>query len=685
MVDAPIVETEEPVEDKKGPLQLAREALVSKWTSKLTKRYKECEPDFTQIRKNQRIARQGADDDWIKAGKYAVPVTNRHINMQVAQLYAKNPTTLAERLPKLDYKLWDGRQDSLQAAMSMAQMGDVASIQLIQEVLSVRQANLMKDRMARTLQICWDYYLNEQESNYKQQFKALVRRAKVSRVGYVKLGFQRLTEPNPEVVANITDVSDKLSRIEMLMEKAQAGQIEEHAAEAEELRLNLQDLQDQPDLVVREGPVLDFPKPNEVIVDPACRHLKTFAGARWVAQIYTMTCDEVYKYYGQKLKKGDFTGYSSRGLETSAVDNSHSDKDEEEYARVFEVWDRENRQMFVVADGHKDFLKEPHTPAVNIERFFPFFVLIFNEVEHDEELMPLSDVELAYPIQQEMNRSRQALREHRQAARPAYATGGQLDQNQKEKLANHDAHEIIEFPSLATGQKVSDILMGVPKAPIDPNLYETGSLMDDMLRSIGSSETQLGMAANGATATGESIAEQSRSVVQADHVDEIDDLLTEIAKAGAQLMLLNLSKEMVIEIAGEGAVWPDTPMSREEIAKELTLSVKAGSSGRPNSAAELAKLERAMPMLVQLPDINPRPLAEKYGELLDIDPQELIADGVPSITAMNAMLAGSSTNPGDNPTGNPESDPAQQGSEGNLNANNPQTMPPGGQPAYPTG
>jgi len=67
----------------------------------------------------------------------------------------------------------------------------------------------------------------------------------------------------------------------------------------------------------------------------------------------------------------------------------------------------------------------------------------------------------------------------------------------------------------------------------------------------------------------------------------------------------------------------------------------------------------------------------------DVKVEEAIADGMPSITALNAMAAHAATNPGGAETGNPATNPASQGGAGASNAPNPQARPPGAQPAYP--
>ena len=164
----------------------------------------------------------------------------------------------------------------------------------------------------------------------------------------------------------------------------------------------------------------------------------------------------------------------------------------------------------------------------------------------------------------------------------------------------------------------------------------------------------------------------------ADNVDDLDDMLTELARATGQLMLFEMSPDTVKEIAGPGAVWPEQRPSREDIAKELHLEIKAGSSGRPNQAADMAKWERATPLLLQVPGINPRIVAEKICTLLEIDIKEIYVEGAPSITAMNAMAGSAQPMAG----GDPAQEPNAQGPQGENNAPQGPGSQPGGQPQF---
>lgn len=660
----------------KPEIDPARADLVKKWIEKVKAGRKEREETFKEMRKSQDFAHYGCDKEWLEDGKYTVPILPRYINQAVSTLYAKNPKTVWKRKPRLMYRLWDGRSDSLQAAMEMAQMGDAQSMAILQEVIGVRQQDMMLDRMGETLNILWQYFLDEQGANYKQQLKAAVRRAKIVKVAWIGLQYQRALEPRPETVAAMNDVTSKIAQIEDALKDMQEepGDME-RKAEAEQLRLNLADLERDKDMVVREGPLLYFPRSDSIIVDPECTHLKSLTGAGWVAEEMERCEDEVEAIYKIDLE-GKFQAYTDEGKETTDKKKSK--------ARLWRVQDKTNQQVFVVCDGYPDFIKEPTSPDVWVERFWTLFPIVFNETDHYKEIYPKSDVEQAKHIQNEYNRSREALRQHRIASQPYWVDGSGMSEEEKLKMSARRPHAVISLPSLLSGEKVADKLQAGPTAPIDMNLYDTEQHFNDLLRVVGYQEAQMG-ATSGSTATESSIAQQSQSQSQADNIDDLDEVMSELARAAGQVMLLNMTKDIVMEIVGDGAVWPDTPETRSAAAKEITLEVESGSTGRPNQAAELANTERAAPWLTQLPGVNPKPIIQKYAQLLNISMEELYSEGVPSITAINSIMAKAAAGGGvgGQPTGDPTTDPNAQGGQGAQNAPNPQVNEPQAQPGYP--
>lgn len=648
---------------------------------------------FKRMRECMKLAAHGTvDKERAKAlnGAYVVPILNRYINQAVAGLYAKNPKAVAQRKEKLYYKLWDGDPQTLQATMAelqqaaatpaqvdpmtgqpMADPQTMNSMAMMQEIETAKQEMVLYERMGRTMSLLFAYFLDEQDAGYKEQFKALVRRTKVTGVGWAKLGLQRIMQLSPDQEARIADSTQQIVTMEAGLKELADGDIDEASAKMEELRLLIQQIQASPDLIVREGPVYSFPRSTEVFPDRRCRHLKTLAGTRRLFQQYDMLSEEILEVYGVDVGSS-YTAYDSAGKTTAGDVKSKK-------ARVWEVQDKKLGQVYTVCDGYPDFLKVPAEPDVKIDRFWTLFPLVFNEIESDEEIYPPSDVWAARHMQAEYNLARQGMKDHRIAARPRpVAARGKLEDSDKKTLAEQEAFELIEINAITAGEKVNDVIGWLKLPGVDPNLYETETTFSDILRSVGAQEANFGGTSN-STATETSIAEQGRMSTNGSDVDDLENLLTALARATGQLMLQELSKDMVVEIVGPGAVWPDTKPSREDISKELLLGIEAGSNGRPNKAAELANMERAMPYLTLIPGIKPTPIAKKYLGLLDIDVDDTIAEGLPSITAMNQM-ANHVMQAGNGPNA-----PQNQGDKGANNAPGPnQANEPQSQPAFPT-
>ena len=693
---APAVTSGTPVEPPE--VTEAEKAAVKEWTQKIKDAKVFHKKAFDRMRECQRIANEGRDKDWPE-NNYTVPVLGRHINVSVSALYARNPTATAKRKKKVQFQLWDGNFASLQQAMQAAQppvdpatgqpvmdpmtgqpaQGDPNAMALLMEVQQVHQQNVLMDRAAKTLEILFEYYMNEQDAGYKQQLKAAVRRTKVCYISWVKLGFQRIMQPNPDVTSKIADATSQLATLKVLAQDLAAKEFDENSAKMDELRNLLADLQSRPNLIVREGPVLGFPKSRQVIVDPDCVHLKTLAGANWVAQEFPpMSRDAIKETFGVDIGT-NFKAYES-------TDKSQPDAQKQQnLAIVWEVQNKKTQEVFTICEGYPSYLKRPAAPDVKVSRFWTLFPIIFNEIEDDEQIYGYSDVWAARHMQREYNTVRQSLREHRIQNRPKYATiKGKLEDEDLKKLSGGASGDIIEINGMGTGEKVEDVLQQIKTVPIDPNLYEVSSIFSDIERAIGSSQADLGAPAS-VTATQSSIIEQGRSATNSDNVDDLDDVLSELARSMGELMLLELDHDTVVKIAGPGAVWPQTPPSRQQIAEDLWLEVKAGSSGRPNRAAELANMERGLPYLIQIPGVNPFPLGRRYGELLELDVDDIVIEGMPSILAQNAAAGRDpfSANPqGGLPANAHGQAGAGQGPAGATNAPNPQHNEPGPQPGY---
>ena len=642
----------------------AERRLVGRITERIRADKAHFKKSFDRMRRDMKIARRGAPDGWPE-GAYIANITNRHINQKTAALYAKNPKATARRRPRLDFSVWDESEQTLMQALTIIEQDQMMqaqaaalgtlpmpnpAVQQAMDLLADYQQGMERrqiiNKIGKTLEILFAYFTTEQSPvDFKTSMKQVVRRTATTGVGYVKLGFQREFDTDPVVTQRISDFTEQLKHIDMLQRDVQ-DDARAPEDKKRELELAIASAKEQMYVLVREGLVFDFPASTDVIPDRMCRSLTGFVGARWVTVQHLYTAEEIKRNFKTEL------GSSARRYDASGRFYSEEEPelplgDEERGQDLFCVWehyDRETGLLYLLADGHSAFLRPPSAPDVYVDDFWPIYALTFNEVEDESDPVPPSDVTLMLHMQQDYNRSRQGKREHRQMARPRFFTAkGAFDDEDKEKLAAAEAFTVTEL-NMSPEADINKLLQASRPPGVDPNLYDPNETMTDIQLVVGSQEAAFGAVAK-ATATESSIAESSRVASVDSNVDDLDAFLTRIARAAGQIMLMEVSPEVVLDIVGPGAVWPE--LTLEEIAKEVYLEVEAGSSGKPNQVQEIRNWEKMLPYLVQMPNISPTWLARQTLNRLDdrLDITEAITENTLAIVAQN-RLAGAAPAPG---------------------------------------
>lgn len=660
----------------------SRAAQVKAWIERVNKRraylhdheFRIMREDMDFVEGYQIMDEDGKDGQTAaEARQYVANLALRHVNEGVASLYAKNPKATAKRRERMDSQAWDGTSESVAPVdMRMAQAvtqnmpPDPADVQFMMAVADTLDRRKMIDGIGKTLEILFNYYMKEGQPPFKTSMKQAVRRTETCAVSYVKLGFQRIMEKNNEIAQKLADASTQLARIESLSADLADKEIEPDSASAEELKEMIESLQGQLMIITREGLVFDFPDSTAIIPGPGCKHILTFLGAKWIAEEHNVPTSEIKDRFGIDIGKA-FTKYSSDDPLYSG---------DEDMCRWYEIYDMTGNVIRHVVEGYPDYLEEPKGPEIFFEQGHPYFPLTFNNLESRRTCFPQSDVRMIRSMCMEYNRSREGLRKHRKANRPAYVgRAGLLDKKDLQKFADHADSELIEL-QVNSQEDLTKVFVPKPMIPIDPALYDAEYLYTDIQRVTGRQAADLG-GTSGATATEVSVSENSRTTSVSCDKDGLDDMLTAMARAAGQLMLDQMSKETVVKIVGEGAIWPE--MSREEIAEEIYLEIEAGSSGAPNEAQELANMERAMPVIVQMPGLSPQAIeaiAKKYLALLKVDVDQPTVAGMPSITAINAMSKAVA------PPGAGPQDPNAQGPQGGNNEEQ-APGPEAAQPMYP--
>lgn len=705
-----------------------RRALVSKILACIRADKKHHENAFKRMKRDMFIAFHGRDPEWSDK-HYKANIAGRHVKMKTAQLFAKNPKAVANRVERLDFAVWDETLESLMSAQATVVQGQAAAAAQEQVNLAAVQAAQQGDqgaalalaehdqqeaaapsepvpgfndavaviedftagmerrkqitRLGRTLEIVYSKACREQKPvDFKTGMKQVVRRTCTTGVGYVELGFQREYGPDPILDGKLADERQRLAHIREVSKELEAGDLQEADAEVAELELSIHALQIAPEVVIREGLVFDYPRSTKVIPDRLTKTLVGFIGARHVTVEYDYTHAQVKELFGVDLER--YKGYAVDGERGKTVAkiagelfNEEGDaikNDKHGLVRVWKRYDKVSGLVYYVADGYQDFLREPAAPDVFVEDFWPIYAITFNEVENEDELFPLSDVALLDDMQKEHNRSRQGKREHREAARPRWgyskaALSNEDDVKKIERVRPFEAIGLDIDPSV----ELKKVLQPFPVPGVDPNLYDTNEVFSDAQLVVGAQEAQLGGLAK-ATATESAIAASSAADADTSSVDDLDTFLTTIARAAGQILLKEMSEETVMQLVGPGAFWPE--ISLTDLAGEVFLEIEAGSSGRPNKAVEIANWKTMLPFLIQMPKINHEFLARETLKRLDdkMDLTDAIAPNAPSVMSANKL----SQVPPEDPT----KDPANQGGEGADKASKPADTGTGSDPAF---
>jgi len=612
----------------------SRLAIVKRWLARIDSAEKKWESKFQEMRKNMEFVAGWQWDGQTKLDpdEYISNLTLRVINQKVASLYARNPTAEVVRRKRRDYVLWDGEMESMmqaiqavQQAMTMGMQPPMEAMALVQDYHMGRQRELIVENICDTAQKAFAYQIDRHRPEFKEQMKQLVRRILICKVGYVKIRICR-GETDSASLSTVNFPSDAKARIQRAQEillDLQEGDIDESSASVEEatnLLLSVGATQQTDESPVGEYLEFDFPSSTSIIPSEDCRSIKEFIAAKFVAQKYRVDSELVEAIFGVEMEQvAPVDSANAENYTEAKIVQLNPETDPDKKVDLYEVFDIQTKTRFFVARGYKDYVLEPEPVTPQIAGFWPIFGLTFNDIEAESDtrssIFPPSDVDLIRNPQKEWNRTRDALRSQRNANAPKYVCAdGTISEEDEIALANAKPNHVTKLKSLPPNVEPGKFIQVLQVAAIDPSVYDTSPLEKDILMAGGMQDANIGPAGKDVTATVGTIAEQSRMTMLASNVDDLDDFLSRIARAGIELMFRAMSPETVQMIVGPGSVWPTNDI--DTYINEIQIKVQAASSGRPNKAMAISNFQQLAPLMLQA-GANPHALVEEAVKRLD--------------------------------------------------------------------
>lgn len=449
------------------------------------------------------------------------------------------------------------------------------------------------DTFCRTLQIVLNR-LFIRNGKLKRRITRTIPSVMTNGVAWLKVTYQRDYRQDPIIQNRIADAQDNLARIRALTAGIERAEGDTEAKEAE-LAQQIEALEQQVEVLVEEGLVIDFIADDDILIlDESLTTFSEYPQARAIAHRIWMTVSEFEKRFGKKP-----TGTKYGDKRTEAKDKTKR-RDREQFVQVFEIWDRSMQTILTMEFGAKEWARAPYRPERVGRRWYAFFGLYWNEV--DGQFYPLSDVEQWTGLQDEYNRMRTQLAQARVENKPgfAYRKGGALTDEDVSNIANRRGRQFVAVSTNSSNAPLQGEMVPFPAIPIDANAYDTTPVLRDFEQTSGASDASRSAIQKAKTATEAEIQAMGMQSRTAYRQDTIEEFIGEMAEYAAEMFLLELTGEQVERIAGPGYVWPAMP--RDEVVDMVSIRIRAGSTGKPNRHQERESWVQLSPMLLQMVD-----------------------------------------------------------------------------------
>jgi hypothetical protein len=431
------------------------------------------------------------------------------------------------------------------------------------------------------------------DAGLKSQAKKSIRSCYATSVGWIKASWQEKKGQDPLIANRIKDTQDNINHVQQLLDQSNDPQARtDHELTMAKLKQALAGLGTPQEVKVAKGIALDFVMSEDLVVlDPSIRALGDYKRSAALAQRVWMTCDQYERTFGYKPKKAK--SYAEQPGSNAMAAAGTTDQNSTLYC-VWEIWDQDSNRVYTVCDGEEGFCEAPKSPEWTGKRWYPFFLVAFNEV--DGSFYPLSDIELTDKLVKEYNESREDFVRDRVQALPIKVVrkGGSLTPDDVKNLQNAKGGDTVVVEGVGNQPLTNDMWMG-QLGKLDAAAYDTSASRYDMERVLGGSDATTGSITKAKTATEAEILSQGLRSRAGERQDILEDMLNELGPYCLEMMLRKFSEVEVKKLAGEDAVWPQ--LALEDIFNLVTVEVRGGSTGKPDRLQEQDRWTKLLPII----------------------------------------------------------------------------------------
>ena len=440
-----------------------------------------------------------------------------------------------------------------------------------------------------------------ENTKLKRRMKGCLLSTLTTGNGWLKVTLQDDYRDDPMQYNRLNDAQDNVAAIEMLQRDLdEPGNDEEATAEALKLHTAHVEaaLQGQGELFVQKGLVIDRVAAEDIFVlDDSIRELADYGQAQAMAQRVWMT-SEVYKrvFAAAELPKGAKRFGKDKGEAMLKAGDSEDDC----LLEVWEVWDKGSGYVFTFARGADAWAREPYSPAPTGERWYPFFGLMFNQV--DGRYYPLSDVQTLVDYQEEYSHLRSQIRDSRQYNKPVFVVpkAGDLSANEAQRLTESvrdDETGKWVAANINPGQPINASIQQFPIPQLNHALFVPDMIFRDVEMTTRSGDAARGYINKAKTATEAEIMSMGMQSGISERQDMLEDMMRDMACYALEIMVQSYTPDDVAQLIGAQTPWQNIGI--DVAFRHLALDIKAGSMSKPNKFQERDQWMKLMPVLQQ--------------------------------------------------------------------------------------
>lgn len=468
------------------------------------------------------------------------------------------------------------------------------------------------------------------DGNLKKNGKKWVRSALTVGPGWLKASMLTQKTPAPEIERRLADVQDQLAA---LGAASQAVHDEEVPGTTEAKQLELESKQTglQAQLLKKThyGLLTDFVRAEDITVALNVADMADYKEADWIANDIYVPCDSVKKrfpdltddelkaitkYYQRNIKPMDDATesqlgdnqYSESQFSTTTPDSGGNGQGKPlEFIKIIEVWDRRDFVLKTMIDGLKRWAKKPFAPPQASTRFYPFFYAAFFPVEGKRHPQSLSWRLRKLQDEYSSCRSNQRLVRERSVTGIIFNSMA-IDSDEANKITDANQQEMVGVRTSAD-EPLQNIFIAKPVGTYNPQLYDTQPILSDMERISGVQEALQQAAAGSAqpkTATEAQIQQQGFASRTGADRDVLEDALSDLAQYTAEVSVQECPVSWVQRVCGQNAFWlgpndvtGQPGMDVEDVLTMVEVTIDAGTTGKPNFAADKANWATILPLL----------------------------------------------------------------------------------------